>query len=99
MRFSQQFHRYQNEFGAEPPYPKQGTIQCFWFRRKMGRVAEKVDIVLTPDACRKYRIWAPQSLHPERAERIASWMAQQEAEAVARGAAERWHKRARREAE
>ncbi len=54
------------------------TVTCFWFRRKMGCVAEKVDITLSPAACRRYRIWVPQSLHPERAERIATWMAAQE---------------------
>ncbi len=76
MRFSQQFHRYQNEFGAEPPYPA-GSVQCFWMRRRMGRVAEKVDFILSPAACRHFRIWAAQGLHPERAERIATWMAAQ----------------------
>ncbi len=77
MRFSEQFLRYRNEFGSEPPYPR-GAVQCYWMRRRMGMVGERINIVLSPEACRHFGVWAPQALNKERAARISNWMAAQE---------------------
>jgi hypothetical protein len=78
MRFSQQFHRYRKQFGREPPYPATG-VTCYWMRRRMGTIGERTDIVLSPAACRHFRICAAQPLDRFRAARIAAWMARQEA--------------------
>jgi hypothetical protein len=73
MRFSVQFERYRQMYGgAEPPYPK-GAVVCYWFKRRAGTIGERVDVVLSPAACRHFRIWAPMALGKERAERIELW--------------------------
>ena len=72
MRFSVQFERYQREFGTAPTYPTR-PIVCYWFRRSPGRIGKRSDVVLSPATCRQFRIWAPQALGREKAERIAAW--------------------------
>ena len=77
MRFSDQYQRYRAQFGNEPAYPRRPVV-CYWFRRKGGTIGERIDVELSPAACRHFRIWTPQPINQERAERIAAWMGQQE---------------------
>lgn len=79
MRFSDQFHRYYSEFGAEPPVPTK-PVTVYWFRRRVGTIGERVNVTLSPAACRRWGIWTPQPIGKERAVRIEAWMAERTAE-------------------
>lgn len=50
-------------------------ITCWYMRRVRGTIAERVDVVLSPEACRQFQIWAPMSLGKEKAARIEAWSA------------------------
>lgn len=72
MRFSVQFERYMKQYGAEPVYPK-GSVLCYWFRRTPGKIGKRVDVVLSPEAARHFKIWKPMALGRAKAERIDKW--------------------------
>lgn len=65
------------EYRHRPDSPPWHGITCFWFRRTIGRVAEKVPIKLSYEQCVHFRIWEPRMLDRPRAERIEAWGRQQ----------------------
>lgn len=75
MRFSDQFRAYQRGAPIRNPDPcaPVGPVTCHWMQRDRGRLPKKVEIVLSPAACRYFGISKPQLLDKKRAERIAAW--------------------------
>lgn len=77
MRFSVQSERYRKMYGVDPPYPEE-PIVCYYFRRTLGKIGERVDVVLSPACARHFRIWKPMALDKAKAGRIAEWNRKQE---------------------
>ncbi len=64
--------RYHEQHGIGPPVPKEG-IACYYFQRTLGKVGVRVDVILSPAVCRKFKIWMPMSLDKAKVGRIDKW--------------------------